>query len=38
MKIRAPYRVPFYLDMVGVHLLISQPARGVLEDFFQVVH
>jgi hypothetical protein len=38
MKTTAPYRVPFYADMVGVHLLVSQPARGVLEDFRQVLH
>jgi hypothetical protein len=32
---KAPYRVPFYPDMVGAHLLISRPAGGVLEHFLQ---
>jgi hypothetical protein len=35
---RAPYRVPFYPDMVGAHLLISWPAGGVLEHFLQEFH
>jgi hypothetical protein len=25
IETREPYRVPFYPDMIGVHLLISQP-------------
>jgi hypothetical protein len=28
---RAPYRVPFYTDMVDVCLLIGRPTGGVLE-------
>jgi hypothetical protein len=35
---RVPYRVSFYPDMVGAHLLVSQPAGGVLEHFFQELH
>jgi hypothetical protein len=38
MKTRAPYWVHFYPDMVGAHLLISQPAGGILEYFFQMFH
>jgi hypothetical protein len=35
---RAPYRVPLYSNMVGVHLLISWPGGGILEHFFQEFH
>jgi hypothetical protein len=35
---RAPYRVPFYPDMVVTHLLISRPAGGVLEHLLQELH
>jgi hypothetical protein len=38
IETRAPYQVPYYPDMVGVHLLISWPAAGVLEHFFQKLH
>jgi hypothetical protein len=38
IKRRAPYRVPFYPNMVGVHLLISRPVAGVLEHFFHEPH
>jgi hypothetical protein len=38
MKVRVPYRVLFYPDVVRAHLLISWPAGGVLEDFLQVLH
>jgi hypothetical protein len=38
MKTRAPYWVHFYPDMVGAHLLISRPAGGILEYFFQMFH
>jgi hypothetical protein len=31
---RVPYRVPFYPDMVGAHLLVSLPAGGILEHLF----
>jgi hypothetical protein len=30
---RAPYRFPFYPNMVGAHLLVSQLARNVLKYF-----
>jgi hypothetical protein len=33
-----PYRLPFNPNMVGAHLLISQPAGGILEYFFQKFH
>jgi hypothetical protein len=35
IKSRVPYRVPFYPNMVGAYLLVSRPAAGVLEHFFQ---
>jgi hypothetical protein len=35
---RAPYWVSLQPDMVGTHLLISQPAGGVLKHFFQELH
>jgi hypothetical protein len=31
---RVPYQVSFHPNMVGVHLLIGRPTRGVLEHFF----
>jgi hypothetical protein len=34
----APYRVSFHPDMVGLHLLVSQPVGGVLKHFFQKLH
>jgi hypothetical protein len=34
----APYRVPFYPDMIGAHLLIGWPVGGVLEHFIQEFH
>jgi hypothetical protein len=37
-KARVPYGVPFNPDMVGAHLLISRPAGGILEYFFQMFH
>jgi hypothetical protein len=30
-SIRAPYRVPFYSNMVEVHLLIGRPTGSFLE-------
>jgi hypothetical protein len=38
MKTTMPYQIPFYPDMVRVHLLVSWPAGSVLEDFIQVLH
>jgi hypothetical protein len=35
---RVPYRVPFYTDMVGAHLLINRPAGGVFEHLLQELH
>jgi hypothetical protein len=35
---RAPYQVPLYPNMVGEHLLISWPARSVLEYLSQMFH
>jgi hypothetical protein len=32
---RAPYQVPFYLDMVEAHVLVSWLAGCVLEYFIQ---
>jgi hypothetical protein len=33
-----PYRVHFYPDMVGAHLLVSRAAGGILEHLFQELH
>jgi hypothetical protein len=38
IETRAPYRVPFYPDIVGAHLLISRSAASVIEPFFQKFH
>jgi hypothetical protein len=38
VKKRAPYRIPYYSDMVGAHLFVSWPAVGVLEHLFQKLH
>jgi hypothetical protein len=38
IKTRVPYWVPFYPDVVGAHQLISRPARGVSEYYFQMFH
>jgi hypothetical protein len=38
VKRRVPYWVPFYTDMIGVHLFNSQPAASVLKHLFQKLH
>jgi hypothetical protein len=38
MKVRAPYQIPFYPDVVRAHPPVSRPTRGVLKDFLQVLH
>jgi hypothetical protein len=38
VKRRAPYRVPFYSDMVEAHLFISRSAVNVLKHLFQKLH
>jgi hypothetical protein len=35
---KVPYRVPFYPNMAGAHLLVSQLAGGILKHFFQELH
>jgi hypothetical protein len=34
----APYRVSFYSDVVGAHLLVGWPCGDVLEYFTQMLH
>jgi hypothetical protein len=35
IEIMVPYRVPYYPNMVGAHLLIRWLAASALEHFFQ---